>query len=797
MTAGNQGCDRMKAALVGLLSVATLLLILASSASALTLGVGWSGDLGGIGPEMPLVAKSGAQAFRVPLPPTNDNGGIVRAASESGVTIHAEVSVEYPNDPGLPSGANRSDFLNKLSAEVRRFGYNGSFWSEPGNTSLPKKYITTWEIWNEPNLHGIGAEEFGQFVSDAAYVIQEASQAQAGRSTDVLSGGLLVWGNVGTGLVGYWGAAGYLHTAYAKFASNPNVTGVAIHPYEIDDATFYNGNSTTRLQAFEYAVTGFHNELVSLAQESGKPQKSLWITETGWPAEGPDHPIGEPEQANALRGVVNYLRANEGSLNVKDVLWYNFRDAPGNSSWDNFCGLRAHDGHFRQAWTAFQEKAGVTQVIPQEPAVQTGAASGVSASQATLNGTVNPGNIPTTYRFEYGTTTSYGSSVPVPDGNAGEGGSSTAVSASVQGLRPGTTYYFRIAATNALRTTSGSASSFTTPLRSKPAVLEQSNGDREIYFRSNAGQLQWWYWNAAKGNWSLQWLGSTGALAGDPAVLEESNGDRQIYYRSTGGQLQWWYWNAAKGNWSLQWLGTTGAMAGDPVPVNDGSGDGEVYYRSTSGQLQWWYWNAAKGNWSLQWLGSTGAMAGDPVVGEQPNGDRQIYYRSNAGQLQWWYWNAAKGNWSLQWLGSTGAMAGDPALGKQANGDGEVYYRSTAGQLQWWYWNAAKGNWSLQWLGSTGALAGDPAVGEQTNGDGEIYYRSTAGQLQWWYWNAAKGNWSLQWLGSTDAMGGDPVPVNDRSGDGEIYYGSPEGVLNWWWWHAGAWSQQWLTGAEL
>lgn len=51
-----------------MLSLGTLMFVIAtSSASALTFGVGWSGDPGKNSQEMPLVAKFGASTFRVPF----------------------------------------------------------------------------------------------------------------------------------------------------------------------------------------------------------------------------------------------------------------------------------------------------------------------------------------------------------------------------------------------------------------------------------------------------------------------------------------------------------------------------------------------------------------------------------------------------------------------------------------------------------------------------------------------------------------------------------------------------------
>lgn len=96
------------------------------------------------------------------------------------------------------------------------------------------------------------------------------------------------------------------------------------------------------------------------------------------------------------------------------------------------------------------------------PRSGTEAATAVGGSQATLNGTVNPEGLPTSYRFEYGTTTSYGSSAPASPAPAGSGTSDVAVAEGLTGLEPGTTYHYRLVATNAEGTGYGEDRTFTT-----------------------------------------------------------------------------------------------------------------------------------------------------------------------------------------------------------------------------------------------------------------------------------------------------------------------------------------------
>ena len=75
--------------------------------------------------------------------------------------------------------------------------------------------------------------------------------------------------------------------------------------------------------------------------------------------------------------------------------------------------------------------------------------SEVTETGAVLNALVNPGGYPTTYQFEYGTTSSYGSTAPVDAQPIGDGDTPVPVSVKLAGLQPGSEYHFRIVATNA------------------------------------------------------------------------------------------------------------------------------------------------------------------------------------------------------------------------------------------------------------------------------------------------------------------------------------------------------------
>ena len=94
------------------------------------------------------------------------------------------------------------------------------------------------------------------------------------------------------------------------------------------------------------------------------------------------------------------------------------------------------------------------------PTVTTGSATNIGTATATVDGTINPNGAATTGTFEYGLTTSYGSTVV--SSAAGSGTSPVLVTGSLQGLVSGTTYHFRLDGYNSEGSQQGSDATFVT-----------------------------------------------------------------------------------------------------------------------------------------------------------------------------------------------------------------------------------------------------------------------------------------------------------------------------------------------
>ncbi len=103
------------------------------------------------------------------------------------------------------------------------------------------------------------------------------------------------------------------------------------------------------------------------------------------------------------------------------------------------------------------------------PVVTTSSSTGITNTGATLNGTVNANNQSTTATFEYGTTAAYGSTITIDQGTL-SGVTNYAVTSTISGLTPNTTYHYRLVAVNGSGTSYGADATFSTGVGAPPSV---------------------------------------------------------------------------------------------------------------------------------------------------------------------------------------------------------------------------------------------------------------------------------------------------------------------------------------
>lgn len=120
-------------------------------------------------------------------------------------------------------------------------------------------------------------------------------------------------------------------------------------------------------------------------------------------------------------------------------------------------------------------------------ALETGEATGIDPTHATLNGSFDPDGVDTHYYFQWGTNApGYGSYAPTgpPGADAGDGVGVQPVSAPLSGLTAGQTYHYRLVAVNSFGTSYGADKTFV------PGAAPSIGGERVTNVNTDTAILE-------------------------------------------------------------------------------------------------------------------------------------------------------------------------------------------------------------------------------------------------------------------------------------------------------------------
>lgn len=126
-------------------------------------------------------------------------------------------------------------------------------------------------------------------------------------------------------------------------------------------------------------------------------------------------------------------------------------------------------------------------IAPGSASAEAQAATDVTSSSASLNGTVDPAGTPTNAFFEWGTDSNLSGQQTTAQVNAGDGLTPVTVTVPVGNLQAGTKYYYRMAASNGGGTTRSAILNFTTGAASSTLRLDtlspaagRASGDQQL-----------------------------------------------------------------------------------------------------------------------------------------------------------------------------------------------------------------------------------------------------------------------------------------------------------------------------
>ena len=182
--------------------------------------------------------------------------------------------------------------------------------------------------------------------------------------------------------------------------------------------------------------------------------------------------------ATNTTGGDGFCAATNGDGSVSLFLTTGFGGTPGNSllqmvdngGYEGMINISSSNVLYTVSSSSSLKGIAMAPVAPITlPTTITLTASNVTSTTATLDASVNPNGAVTTYSFNYGTTTGYGSSTPAS--NLPASTSPLIVTGQLTGLTPNTTYHYQVVATNSAGATNGLDVFFTTASAATPPVL--------------------------------------------------------------------------------------------------------------------------------------------------------------------------------------------------------------------------------------------------------------------------------------------------------------------------------------
>ncbi len=355
----------------------------------------------------------------------------------------------------VDTGNNRVQRLAEDGIYVGQFGVagnNNDQLSEPGGIGVDAK-DTVWLADTVNDRVQEWSPNWPTVVTEPATAI-EAAQA-------TLNGKV----NPGGSSTTYWFEYGETESYGTKIPASPKSVGsgteyvaVSQMPTGLKKGTTYHFRLVAESEAGK--VVG-EDKFFTVSPPDGKTEPATAIKATQATLNGEVNPLGNgttywfeygettsygtkiPVSPKSVGSGTEYVGVSQAPTGLKEGTTYHFRIVA--------------EGEAGKA--TGEDKSFTTLKLPD---ATTEPATAIKATQATLNGKVNPGGSTTKYWFEYGETTSYGTKIPVSPESVGSGTEYVAVSQTPTGLKAGTTYHFRVVAEGEAGKATGEDKSFTT-----------------------------------------------------------------------------------------------------------------------------------------------------------------------------------------------------------------------------------------------------------------------------------------------------------------------------------------------
>jgi hypothetical protein len=276
--------------------------------------------------DLSRVAAAGGGTFRVqidwnftePSPGVRNFYGmdvLFGQAAKAGVTVLPDLlgvphwMSRNASRPPIFSAFQRREWRTLLFEYARRYGSNGTFWAE--HPELPRRPVTTWEIWNEPNL----GDSIGGRPSPRRFVRLLKVSASGLRAGDpaaqVLTGGLFPYRTLRNTTT----LARYLKAMYRVPGAARSFDALGVHPFAAKPG----------------GVVRWVRVARRIMRRHGDGAKPIWVTAFGWVTGGVGYHFSPlrttfRQQARKLTKAYRLLARAAPRLDIASALWFTYTD---------------------------------------------------------------------------------------------------------------------------------------------------------------------------------------------------------------------------------------------------------------------------------------------------------------------------------------------------------------------------------------------------------------------------------------------------------------------------------------
>jgi polysaccharide biosynthesis protein PslG len=234
--------------------------------------------------------------------------------------------------------AHNADMAAFAQVLARRYGRHGTLWSS--NPSVPRKAVTSWQIWNEPSLTVYwlphpSARQYARMLK----VVGRAIERVDGRRTEIVTAGI----------------------PPSLLSSAVRITRYIRGLYRAHGKRYFDTLAINSYARNAGELKRLLGQIRRLMNRNHDRRAKIWITELGWATSGPHNRfnVGESGQAHRISSAFRTIRKLRRRYRLRGVVYFSWKDQPPyaplfQNLWGLHTGLVRQSGTFKPSYNTYK-----------------------------------------------------------------------------------------------------------------------------------------------------------------------------------------------------------------------------------------------------------------------------------------------------------------------------------------------------------------------------------------------------------------------------------------------------------